>query len=325
MDTPSSLSALLAFVRTTELGSFVAAGRALGISASAVGKAVAKLEQELGVRLLQRSTRRIALTEEGRQFHERCRRILDDLDDARAMVSQSAAAPRGRLRVSVPIVAYHLLLPRLPEFLERYPEVELDIDFNDRIVDLIGEGVDIAIRSGDLPDSRLRSLPLRHYRSLLCASPEYLARRGTPATVGDLGDHDGIAFRYPNSGQWLPWPLPGTGGATVPEEPPPPLSMLSSAPSPPPLPRLRRVLGFNNMEAVRGAALGGLGIGCMPDFLVEGPLREGALRQVLPDPEERPAGRFRAVWPTSRQLSPKVRVFVDFLRGRLGDRQKTIK
>ena len=316
MDTPSSLSALLAFVRTAELGSFVAAGRALGISASAVGKAVAKLEQELGVRLLQRSTRRIALTEEGRQFHERCRRILDDLDDARAMVSQSAAAPRGRLRVSVPIVAYHLLLPRLPEFLERHPEVELDIDFNDRIVDLIGEGVDIAIRSGDLPDSRLMSLPLRHYWSLLCASPEYLARRGTPAAVGDLADHDGIAFRYPNSGQWLPWPLPGTGGPATPEEPPPPLAM-SQLPSP--LPRLRRVLGFNNMEAVRGAALGGLGIGCMPDFLVEGPLREGALRQVLPDPERRPAGRFRAVWPTSRQLSPKVRVFVDFLRGRLGD------
>ncbi|WP_053842927.1 LysR family transcriptional regulator [Paracidovorax avenae] len=313
MDTPSSLSALLAFVRTAELGSFVAAGRTLGISASAVGKAVAKLEQELGVRLLQRSTRRIALTEEGRQFHERCRRILDDLDDARAMVSQSAAAPRGRLRVSVPIVAYHLLLPRLPEFLERHPQVELDIDFNDRIVDLIGEGVDIAIRSGDLPDSRLMSLPLRHYRSLLCASPEYLARRGTPAAVADLADHDGIAFRYPNSGQWLPWPLPGTGGATAPEEPPPPLSM-SSTPSPSPLPRLRRVLRFNNMEAVRGAALGGLGIGCMPDFLVEGPLREGALRQVLPDPERRPAGRFRAVWPTSRQLSPKVRVFVDFLR-----------
>ncbi|ATG92954.1 transcriptional regulator [Paracidovorax citrulli] len=246
----------------------------------------------------------------------------DDLDDARAMVSQSAAAPRGRLRVSVP--AHHLLLPLLPEFLERHPQVELDIDFNVRIVDLIGEGVDIAIRSGDLPDSRLRSQPLRHYRSLLCASPDYLARRGPPATVGDLADHDGIAFRYPNSGQWLPWPLPGTGGATVPEEPPPPLSM-SSAPSPSPLPRLRRVLGFNNMEAVRGAALGGLGIGCMPDFLLEGPLREGALRQVLPDPEGRPAGRFRAVWPTSRQLSPKVRVFVDFLRGRLGDRQETIK
>ncbi len=166
------------------------------------------------------------------------------------MVSQSAAAPRGRLRVSVP--AHHLLLPLLPEFLERHPQVELDIDFNVRIVDLIGEGVDIAIRSGDLPDSRLRSQPLRHYRSLLCASPDYLARRGPPATVGDLADHDGIAFRYPNSGQWLPWPLPGTGGATVPEEPPPPLSM-SSAPSPSPLPRLRRVLGFNNMEAVRGA------------------------------------------------------------------------
>ncbi len=239
----------------------------------------------------------------------------DDLDDARAMVSQSAAAPRGRLRVSVP--AHHLLLPLLPEFLERHPQVELDIDFNVRIVDLIGEGVDIAIRSGDLPDSRLRSQPLRHYRSLLCASPDYLARRGPPATVGDLADHDGIAFRYPNSGQWLPWPLPGTGGATVPEEPPPPLSM-SSAPSPSPLPppapgpRVQQHGG----RARRGAGRPGNRVHA--GFPVGGPLREGALRQVLPDPEGRPAGRFRAVWPTSRQLSPKVRVFVDFLRGEVG-------
>ncbi len=114
METFSSLSGLLAFVRTADLGSFVAAARTLGISASAVGKSVTRLEQELGVRLLQRSTRRIALTEEGRQFHERCRRLLDDLDDARTMLSHATGAPRGRLRVSVPIVTYHLLLPLLP-------------------------------------------------------------------------------------------------------------------------------------------------------------------------------------------------------------------
>ncbi|MEK1865844.1 MAG: LysR family transcriptional regulator, partial [Ensifer adhaerens] len=115
------LSGLTAFVRTADLGSFVAAGRVLGLSASAVGKAVTTLERELGVRLLQRSTRSIRLTEEGRLFHERCRRILDDLDDAEASLADAVATPRGRLRVSVPIVSYHLLLPVLPEFVRRYP------------------------------------------------------------------------------------------------------------------------------------------------------------------------------------------------------------
>ncbi|MDH0865043.1 LysR substrate-binding domain-containing protein [Mitsuaria sp. GD03876] len=300
MDPSSGLSGLLAFVRTADLGSFVAAGRVLGISASAVGKAVTRLEQDVGVRLLQRSTRRIALTEEGRLFHERCRRILEDLDDARTQLSHAAGAPRGRLRVSVPIVTYHLLLPLLPEFLARYPEVELDVDFNDRVVDLIDEGVDLAIRSGDLPDSRMVSLPLRHFRFLICASPDYLARRGEPRRAEDLAEHDGVRFRFPNSGRLLSWPLDGPGGNTV------------DAPEP----RLRRTLVFNNMEAVRGAAIGGLGIGCMPDFLALGPIADGRLRAVL-DVDARPAGRFHAVWPTSRHLSPKVRVFVDFLKARL--------
>jgi DNA-binding transcriptional LysR family regulator len=300
MDTSTNLSGLLAFLRAADLGSFVAAGRVLGISASAVGKAVTRLEQELGVRLLQRSTRRIALTHEGRQFHERCQRIFDDLDDARAMLSQAASTPRGTLRISVPIVTYHLLLPLLPEFLARHPEVELDIDFNDLIVDLINERIDIAIRSGDLPDSRLVSLPLRHYRTLLCASPSYLAQRGVPTSAAALADHDGIRFRYPNSGQLLAWPL----GPAVDD------GMAE--------PRLRRTLVFNNMEAVRGAVLGGLGIGCMPDFLVRQPLQSGELRTVLAF-DQRPSGRFRAVWPTSRHLSPKVRVFVDFLKDHLRD------
>ena len=122
-----SLSGLMAFVRTADLGSFVMAGRVLGLSASAVGKAVTRLEQQLGIRLFQRSTRSLRLTEEGRAFHERCRRILDDLDDARAMLARTMDVPRGRLRVSTPIVSYHLLLPVLPEFMARYPEIEFDL------------------------------------------------------------------------------------------------------------------------------------------------------------------------------------------------------
>ena len=290
------LNGLMAFVRTADLGSFVAAARVLGISASAVGKSVANLERELGVRLFQRSTRRIRLTEEGQFFHERCRRIIDDLDDAHAMLSHTLQAPRGRLRVSVPIVSYHFLLPILPEFMARHPDVELDIDFNDRIVDLIDEGIDVAIRSGNLPDSRLMTRPLAPYRLLLCAAPTYLERHGVPARPRDLDQHLAIRFRFPNSRKLQTWPLLLPTGEAE--------------------PRLRDTLVCNNMEALRGAAIGGLGIGCMPDFLAREPLGEGKLQTILLDHVDGPAW-FHLLWPSNRQLSPKVRAFIDFLGERL--------
>ncbi len=283
---------LSAFVKTADLGSFVSAGRVLGLSASAVGKAVTNLERQLGVRLFQRSTRSIRLTEEGRLFHERCRRVLDDLDDARSSLAQAVAAPRGRLRLSVPLVSYHLLLPILPDFTRLYPEVELDIDFNDRIVDLIEEGVDVAIRSGNLQDSRLMSRALRPFQMLLCASPDYLERHGVPQCPADLQEHFGVRFRFPNSGKLQSWPL------ALPPGQPEPLS--------------RTALICNNMEALRGATLSGLGIGCMPDFLARGPVAEGRLRTILDDHIDGP-GQFHMIWPSNRHLSPKVRVLVDFL------------
>lgn len=291
-----SLSGLTAFVRTADLGSFIAAGRMLGLSASAVGKAVTKLEQQLGIRLFQRSTRSLRLTEEGRAFHERCRRILDDLDDARAMLARTTDAPRGRLRVSTPIVSYHLLLPVLPDFMTRYPEIDVDLDFNDRLVDLIDEGVDVAIRSGELPDSRLMTRTLRPFQMLLCAAPSYLERHSTPECPRDLDGHLGIRFRYPNSGKIQAWPL--------------------TLPADEPDLRTRTVLTCNNMEALRGAAIAGLGIGCMPDFLARDPLAKGQLRTLLDDHIDAP-GHFSLIWPSNRNLSPKVRVFVDFIGERL--------
>jgi DNA-binding transcriptional LysR family regulator len=290
------LTGMLAFVKTAELGSFVAAGRALEISASAVGKGVARLEQEVGVRLLQRSTRRIQLTAEGHLFHERCRRILDDLDDAQAILSQSREAPRGRLRVSAPIVGYHFLIPLVPGFLAQHPEVELDINFSDRAVDLIEEGIDVAIRSGDLRDSRLVSRPLQAFRLLLCAAPAYLAQHGTPLAVHDMARHACVRFRHPDSGKLLDWPWREMGAG--------------------PEPRLRTVLACNNIEAVLGATLRGIGIACLPDFLVREALADGRLVSVL-EPHLGPARQFRALWPSSRHLSPKVRVFVDHLGARL--------
>jgi DNA-binding transcriptional LysR family regulator len=290
------LSGLDAFVSTADLRSFAAAGRVLGLSPSAVGKAVSKLEEQLGARLFQRSTRSIRLTEEGRMFHERCRRILDDLDDAQAALARALDMPRGRLRVSSPIVSYHLLLPLLPGFLARYPEIEIDIDFNDRIVDLIEEGVDVAIRSGDLPDSRLIARALRPFQMLICAAPTYLARHGVPEVPRDLHGHHAIRFRFPNSGKLQEWPWLLLDG-------------LAEAP-------MRTVMTCNNMEAVRGAVISGLGIGCLPDFLAREALADGRLKAILSSHIRGPV-QFSLLWPSSRNLSPKVRVFVDFLTEQL--------
>lgn len=290
------LGSLTAFVRTADLGSFAAAGRVLGLSASAVGKAVTRLEQEMGVRLLARSTRALSLTDEGRVFHERCRRILDDLDDARAVLSRSREVPRGRLKVSLPIVTYHLLMPVLPDFVAAHPEIELELDFNDRLVDLIDEGVDVAIRSGDLPDSRLMTRALRPFQLLLCAAPAYLAAAGQPDCPRDLDGHRAVRFRFPNSGRLQPWPLRLPAGAAE--------------------PRPRTVMVCNNMEALKGAVIGGLGIGCMPDFLAAAPIAEGRLVPVLTGHLDLP-GQFHLLWPSSRHLSPKLRVFVDFVGTRL--------
>lgn len=295
------LNGLLAFVKTAELGSFVAAGRVLELSASAVGKAVARLERDTGVRLLQRSTRRMQLTAEGRLFHERCRRILDELADAQATLAQSRGQPRGQLRISAPVVGHHFLLPVLPGFLARYPEVELDLHFTDRSVDPIDEGVDVVIRSGELPDSGLVSRPLQRFRLGLWASPAYLAQHGEPTQLDELAQHAAVRFRHPNTGKLLDWPVtesPGPG-------------------DPPPL-RLRTVLSCNHVEAVFNAALRGVGIVCLPDFLVREAVAEGRLRPVLPGTMGT-TGQFKALWLAGRQLSPKVRAFVDHLRDHLGD------
>lgn len=289
-----NLNGIVAFVRTAETLSFVEAGRKLGISASAVGKAIAKLEASLGVRLFHRTTRRVSLTHEGQHFHERCHRILEELRDAEAMLSKAAQTPRGRLRVSLPVIGYRFLLPVLPAFSTRYPDVELDLDFNDRIVDVVEGGFDAVIRSGLLTDSSLMSRRLGPFRFVLCASPEYVARMGQPRTVAELAAHDCVRYRFPTTGRLQPW----TFGED--DEPP----------------RLRTSMTCNNMEALRGAVIAGFGIGFVPDFLVRDALACGSLVTVLDDLAI-PPGQFSVLWPSSRQLSPKLRVFVDFMCERL--------
>ena len=288
----SSLNNIVSFVRAADLQGFAAAGRALGISASAVGKNVARLEQQLGVRLFHRSTRHVRLTEEGTLFHQRCRRILDDLEDAQAMLQSAVATPRGRLRVSLPVIGYRFLLPMLPAFRARSPEIELELDFSDRMVDVVEEGFDSVIRSGALEDSPLVARRLGPFRFLLVAAPAYLAARGTPQQPADLAQHACLRYQFATSGKIEDWKLQG-----LPE-------------------RLPTALVCNNMEAMRGAAIAGMGIAWMPDFLAHDALARGDLVQVLAT-QPREQGQFSALWPSSRQLSPKVRAFVDFAAAHL--------
>lgn len=286
-----NLPRIATFVQTAEALSFVGAARRLGVSASAVGKTIARLEKSLGARLFQRSTRTIRLTEEGRVFYEQCRKVLDDLHDAEAMVSAATEAPRGRLRISVPTIGYRFLVPHIAAFRHRYPEVELDLDFSDRLVDIIEDGFDAVIRSGDLPDSRLVSRLLGPFRFVLCAAPSYVERRGMPESVAALADHDCLQFRFPTSGKIRPWPFASASAG-------------------------HHALTCSNMEAIRAVTVEGLGLGYMPDFLAHSAIADGSLLRVplaLPTDE----GRFWVIWPSSRQLSPKIRVFVDFVCARL--------
>ncbi|MGN8020661.1 LysR family transcriptional regulator [Phyllobacterium sp. 22229] len=291
-----NLNGLFAFVRSAETLSFVAAGRSLGISASAVGKTIARLEQNLDVRLFQRSTRRISLTAEGQLFYERCRRIIDDLNDAESMLSRTKEAPRGRLRVSLPTIGYRFLLPHLPEFEQLYPEIELDLDFNDQIVNVIEEGFDAVIRSGDLPDSSLMARRLGPFRQVLAASSAYLQRRGRPRELRDLQHHACLRYRFPTSGKLQDWVM---GGAA------PDVDL-----------HLPPALVCNNMEALYGATVRGLGIAYMPDFLVADAVKAGDLHTLLDDCLVQ-TGQFWVLWPSNRHLSPKLRVFVDFIAPRL--------
>lgn len=290
-----SLNGLAVFVQVAETRSFIAAGRLLGVSASAVGKSVARLEEKLGVRLFHRSTRSITLTAEGSLFLTRSRRILAEIEAAELEISQTSAVPRGRLRVSLPLVS-SLVLPVLGEFMREYPDIELDLDFTDRMVDVIEEGFDAVVRTGDPVDSRLTARRLGTFRFLVVAAPDYLARYGCPQTPADLIQHACLHYRFPNSGKLEQWALRFPPGEP---ELPLPTSMIC-----------------NNIETRVCFALQGLGIAYLPDFSIREQLAEGQLQPILTDYVER-NGIFHVLWPASKHPSPKVRAFVDFLCARV--------
>ncbi|WP_434557299.1 LysR family transcriptional regulator [Pseudomonas sp. Z4-20] len=285
-----SLSGIDFFVRAAEARSFSEAGRVLGVSSSAVGKSVARLEQRLGVRLFHRSTRSITLTAEGALFLERCRRILCEIEAAELELSETRKAPRGRLRVSLPLVA-GLVMPTLIAFMRRYPSIELDLDFSDRLVDIVEEGFDAVIRTGEPNDSRLMSRPLGTFKLLVVGSPRYFAEHGRPQVPADLLQHVCLLYRFPSSGRLQVWPVAGEGEADL---------------------TLPAALICNTTEALLHVVRDALGIACVPDLTVRDALAAGELVTVLDDFNQH-QNTFRMLWPSSKHLAPKLRVFIDFM------------
>jgi DNA-binding transcriptional LysR family regulator len=279
------------FVTTVEKGSFTGASDALGLSKQFVSRRVAALEERLGVRLLNRTTRRLHVTDAGREYHARAVRILEEVEDAELAVSSQGDSPRGTLRLTAPMSFGTLYLGSvLPAFLLRYPAVSVELDLNDRTVDLIHEGYDMGIRIGTLDDSTLIARALAPAQIVTCCSPAYLAGRGAPVTPDDLATHDCLLYGH---NRQVNWTFQEVGK---------PCSVSVSG-----------CLLANNGEIVRDAALAGLGIAWLPTFIVGDALREGRLVTVL-DAYAPPPMVVYAVYPQHRQASLTIRAFVDYLR-----------
>jgi DNA-binding transcriptional LysR family regulator len=286
------LAEMEAFVHVVDQGGFTDAARKLGVSKSAISKHVASLESRLAVRLLNRTTRRVSPTEIGLVYYDRAKTVLKDATEADDLVTAMQAEPRGALRISAPVsfgIAH--LSSAVADFLAAYPEVEIHLVLDDRFVEIVAEGFDLAIRIGNLTDSSLRARRLAESGAHLVAAPAYLARAGTPAGVEDLGAHQ--LLHYSNLSTGNAWKLRGPGGQE----------------------RQIRVGGrltANNGDSLRRAAEAGLGIALQPAFILGDALRTGRLVEVLPDCRPEPLGIY-ALYPPGRFTQPKLRVFIDFL------------
>jgi DNA-binding transcriptional LysR family regulator len=280
------------FATVVAKGSFTRAADALDTSPANVTRYVNELEAHLAVRLLNRSSRRLSLTEAGQALAERARAILDEVAETEAIASSAALNPRGRLRINAPLSFGILhLAPLWPRFLARHPEIELDVDLVDRVVDLVGEGYDLAVRISRTGSQSQVARRLAASRNIVCASPDYIARRGVPGVPSDLLHHDCIGY---------------SGAATLDEW------HLADDSGRPHAVKVPCVMHSNNGDTVRAAALAGLGIIWQPTFLIGGDLRQGRLVPLLPGYRMADIDVL-AVYPSRRYLSAKVRVMVDFL------------
>jgi DNA-binding transcriptional LysR family regulator len=293
-DSDDRLTALVAFAGVARRLSFAEAARDQGVHPSILSRRIARLEERLGVRLLQRTTRRVSLTEAGATYLEQVQDVLGRLDDADAAVSGLGQAPRGRLRVALPnLFGQKHVAPLLPAFHARYPELLMELMFSDRFVDLVEEKIDVAVRMGTLAEGESDQLIARRLapnRRLLMAAPEYLARAGTPRTPEDLAGHAALHFSLFIGGD--AWQLRrGERSVRVKIDP---------------------VIRADNGEALRHATLGGCGIALLGTFLAGDDLRAGRLIHVLPE-WSLPDSAIWAVYPSARFLPQKVRVLIDYL------------
>lgn len=284
------------FVRVVDEGGFSAAARALRLPKSSVSRAVALLEEELGVRLLQRSTRKVHLTEAGTAFYERAARGLAGLEEAASAVTDLQGAPRGSLRITAPVDAgVWLLAPLLARFAALFPAVHVEAILTGRLVDLVAEGFDFALRAGALGDTSLVARRLARSDLALFAAPAYLARRGTPTRPADLGAHDCVLFR-PERGR-VTWTLTGPSGDEAVQ--------------------VRGPLGGDDFSFVQRLVRDGAGIGLLPNFLCTDATHSGELVRVLPQHTSRGAP-FHLVYPSARFLPARAVAFRDFLLAALG-------
>lgn len=288
-----NLGALVAFVRLAETRSFSVTATQLGISGPAVSKAIARLERHLGTKLFNRTTRSVAITDDGQVFLDRWRRILDDMQEAEDLLTSRRLTPRGRLRVQMPLGFGRLvIMPRLPAFLERYPDLSVDVDLSDRIIDLAEEGLDIAVRIGEIPDSRVIARRIYGIRFVTCASPAYLRRYGTPREPEDLAQHRCLPYWMPQLNRHREWPF-GRRGVRF------------SQP-------VAGRLNVNNSEALIDASVQGHGIVSAATFLVADAVRDGRLKVVMRE-FVTTGPPVSAVYLPARHLSARVTAFLDFL------------
>lgn len=274
-------------------GSFVAGAHAMGLSRSAAGKSVSRLEDRLGVRLLNRTTRTLGVTDEGRIFYDRGEQILAAVDDAESSIAGRTGTPRGLLRLTVPDAYGRLvLLPLLRKYLETWPDVQVEASFTDRKADLVEEGWDMAVRmGGGNADSRLVSRVIACCKPLLCASPEYLEECGAPANQAELAGHQCLIYSSRHRPQ--SWPIRDADADLI--------RTLG-----------RSRLALDSGEALRDAALSGMGVAFLPDFLVAADLEAGRLQRVVPDLVFADV-EVVTIYPTRRLLEPRVRRFIDLL------------
>lgn len=289
------LNGLRVFLRVAESRSFTAAATRLGLTPSAVSKSIGRLEKEYGQRLLDRTTRRVGLTNDGHAFYERCRQVLADLEEAENLLTQSSASPRGRLRVHMPTAfGKKVVLPRLSRILERLPDLRVDVELGERPLDLAEEGLDAVVRFGALPDSGLIARRLCDVRFVACASPEYLERHGEPLTPDELGQHACLGYATPWRAHYREWTFAEPDGTLAPRE-------------------ISGKLNVNSAEALTDAAIAGSGITMVADFVAWEAVRAGKLRVLLKS-FIGPAMPVSLVYLPGRQHSPRIRWFLRTLQ-----------